>query len=162
MELVSLRCNRDFTSASSYGFGWYKYAIATQWYQFHTTDAWWFSLITVYCLNIAQKITLMTILFKRLLIDMKGLHVFTFRRQMPPMDNWTECSITSDPHYWGPNSIIGSRFTIIMGHLLKLIENKIIKFSQMLIVSSKNIWLFGNRDICSACKIGRRLRCLQH
>ena len=44
MELVSLRCNRDFTSASSYGLGWYKYAIATQWYQFHTTDAWWFSL----------------------------------------------------------------------------------------------------------------------
>ena len=46
MELVSLRCNRDFTSASSCGLGWYKYAIATQWYQFHTTDAWWFSLIT--------------------------------------------------------------------------------------------------------------------
>ena len=23
---------------------WYEYAIATQWYQFHTTDAWWFSL----------------------------------------------------------------------------------------------------------------------
>ena len=44
MELVSLRCNRDFTSASSYGLSWYKYAIATQWYQFHTTDAWWFSL----------------------------------------------------------------------------------------------------------------------
>ena len=38
MELVSLRCNRDFTSASSYGLGWCKYAIATQWYQFHTTD----------------------------------------------------------------------------------------------------------------------------
>ena len=34
MELASLRCNRDFTSASSYGL-WYKYAIATQWYQFH-------------------------------------------------------------------------------------------------------------------------------
>ena len=47
MELVSLRCNRDFTSASSYGLGWYKYAIATQWYQFHTTDAWWFSLKTL-------------------------------------------------------------------------------------------------------------------
>ena len=45
MELVSLRCNRDFTSASSYGLGWYKYAIATQWYQCHTTDAWWFSLM---------------------------------------------------------------------------------------------------------------------
>ena len=44
MELVSLRCSRDFTPASSYGLGWYKYAIATQWYQFHTTDAWWFSL----------------------------------------------------------------------------------------------------------------------
>ena len=29
MELVSLRFNRDFTS---------KYVIATQWYQFHTTD----------------------------------------------------------------------------------------------------------------------------
>ena len=38
MELVSLRCNHDFTSASSYRLGWYKYAIATQWYQFHTTD----------------------------------------------------------------------------------------------------------------------------
>ena len=46
MELVSLPCNRDFTSASSYGIGWYKYAIATQWYQFYTTDAWWFSPIT--------------------------------------------------------------------------------------------------------------------
>ena len=45
MELVSRSCNRDFTSASSYGLGWYEYAIATQWYQFHTTDAWWFSLI---------------------------------------------------------------------------------------------------------------------
>ena len=45
MELVSLRCNRDFTSASSYGLRWYKYAIVTQWYQFHTTDACWFSLI---------------------------------------------------------------------------------------------------------------------
>ena len=44
MELVSLRCNRELTSASSYGLGWYKYTIATQWYQFHTTDAWWFSL----------------------------------------------------------------------------------------------------------------------
>ena len=44
MELISLRCNRDLTSASSYGLGWYKYAIATQWYQFYTTDAWWFSL----------------------------------------------------------------------------------------------------------------------
>ena len=44
MELVSLCCNRDFTSASSYGLGWYKYAIASQWYQFHTTDAWWFFL----------------------------------------------------------------------------------------------------------------------
>ena len=48
MELVSLRCNRDFTSASSYGLGWYKYAIATQWYQFHTTDARWFSLSIKY------------------------------------------------------------------------------------------------------------------
>ena len=32
---------------SSYGLGWYKYAIATQWYQFHTTDAMWFSLIII-------------------------------------------------------------------------------------------------------------------
>ena len=46
MALVSLRFNLDFTSASSYGLGWYKYAVATQWYQFHTTDAWWFSLKT--------------------------------------------------------------------------------------------------------------------
>ena len=44
MELVSLRCNRNFTSALSYGLGWYKYTITTEWYQFHTTDAWWFSL----------------------------------------------------------------------------------------------------------------------
>ena len=43
--MTALRCNRDFTSASSYGLAWYKYAIATQWYQFHTTDAWWFSLM---------------------------------------------------------------------------------------------------------------------
>ena len=35
MKLVSLRCNHDYTSAESY---------ATQWYQFHTTDARRFSL----------------------------------------------------------------------------------------------------------------------
>ena len=29
------------------GLVWYKYAIATEWYQFHTTDAWWFSLNTL-------------------------------------------------------------------------------------------------------------------
>ena len=59
MELVSLRCNRDFTSASSYGLGWYKCAIATQWYQFHTTDAWWFSLIiTVYMIIDSDKLLL--------------------------------------------------------------------------------------------------------
>ena len=51
MEQVSLRCNRDFTSASSYGLGWCKYAIATQWYQFHTTDAWWFSLRISWCIS---------------------------------------------------------------------------------------------------------------
>ena len=43
MELVSLRWNHDFTSASSYGQDLYRYAIATQWYEFHTTDAWWLS-----------------------------------------------------------------------------------------------------------------------
>ena len=30
LEMVSLSCNREFTSASSFGLGWYKYAIATQ------------------------------------------------------------------------------------------------------------------------------------
>ena len=54
MELVSLRCNRDFTSASSYRLGWYKYAIATQWYQFHTTDAWWFSLNIFHSCGLAK------------------------------------------------------------------------------------------------------------
>ena len=49
MELVSVCCNRDFTLASSYGLGWYKYTIATQWYQFDITDAWWFSLSTMAC-----------------------------------------------------------------------------------------------------------------
>ena len=43
MELASLRCYRDLTPALSYGLGWYKYAIATKWYQFYTTDAWLFS-----------------------------------------------------------------------------------------------------------------------
>ena len=38
MELVSLSCNRVFVSAESYGLGWCKIAIATKWYQFHTTD----------------------------------------------------------------------------------------------------------------------------
>ena len=38
MELVSLSCNRVFISAESYGLGWCKFAIATKWYQFHTTD----------------------------------------------------------------------------------------------------------------------------
>ena len=31
---------------------WYKYAIATQWYQFHTTDAWWFSLMICAWINV--------------------------------------------------------------------------------------------------------------
>ena len=43
MGLVSLHYNRDFISVSSNGLGWYKYAITTQWYQFHTSDAWWSS-----------------------------------------------------------------------------------------------------------------------
>ena len=38
MKLVSLSCNRIFISAESYGLGWCKIAIATKWYQFHTTD----------------------------------------------------------------------------------------------------------------------------
>ena len=38
MELVSLSCNRVFISAESVGRGWCKIAIATKWYQFHTTD----------------------------------------------------------------------------------------------------------------------------
>ena len=63
MELVSLCCNRDFTSASSYGLGWYKYAIATQWYQFHTTDAWWFSLSIKLSKVISTKSYLSTRLF---------------------------------------------------------------------------------------------------
>ena len=42
--LVSVCCHHDFTSAWSYGHGWCNYAIVTRWYQFHTTDAWWFSL----------------------------------------------------------------------------------------------------------------------
>ena len=32
------RCNRVFISAESVGRGWCKIAIATKWYQFHTTD----------------------------------------------------------------------------------------------------------------------------
>ena len=59
MELVSLRCNRDLTSASSYGLGWYKYAIATKWYQFHTTDAWWFSLNMYMHCNLSLSATLL-------------------------------------------------------------------------------------------------------
>ena len=38
MELVSLSCNSVFISAESVGRGWCKIAIATKWYQFHTTD----------------------------------------------------------------------------------------------------------------------------
>ena len=38
MELVSLSCNRVFISAESVGRCWCKIAIATKWYQFHTTD----------------------------------------------------------------------------------------------------------------------------
>ena len=38
MELVSLSCNRVIISAESVGRGWCKIAIATKWYQFHTTD----------------------------------------------------------------------------------------------------------------------------
>ena len=38
MELVSLSCNRVFISAESVGLGWCRIAIATKWYQFHTTD----------------------------------------------------------------------------------------------------------------------------
>ena len=38
MELVSLSCNRVLISAESVGRGWCEIAIATKWYQFHTTD----------------------------------------------------------------------------------------------------------------------------
>ena len=38
MELVLLSCNRVFISAESAGRGWCIIAIATKWYQFHTTD----------------------------------------------------------------------------------------------------------------------------
>ena len=38
MELVSLSCNRVFISAESVGRDWCIIAIATKWYQFHTTD----------------------------------------------------------------------------------------------------------------------------
>ena len=75
MELVSLRCNRDFTSASSYGLGWYKYAIATQWYQFHTTDAWWFSLITTDTLVICCKYGCKFSLLNR-------LHIFQYMHKI--------------------------------------------------------------------------------
>ena len=37
MKIFEKFCNRESASASSYGLGWYKYAIATQWYQLHTT-----------------------------------------------------------------------------------------------------------------------------
>ena len=56
MELVSLRCNRELTPASSYGLGWYKYAIATQWYQFHTTHSWW-SPLNIYINIQSESIT---------------------------------------------------------------------------------------------------------
>ena len=38
MELVSLSRNRIFISSDSIGRGWCKIAIATKWYQLHTTD----------------------------------------------------------------------------------------------------------------------------
>ena len=44
-ELVLLRFNCKFTLSSSYGSCRYEYAIAIQWYQFHPTDALWFSFI---------------------------------------------------------------------------------------------------------------------
>ena len=44
MELVSLRYNRYTASSLSYGFGWYEYVVASQWYQLNTTKAWWFSV----------------------------------------------------------------------------------------------------------------------
>ena len=47
MKLVSLQLDCDFISASSYGLTWYWYAIATQQYLIHTTDAWCFSLTTL-------------------------------------------------------------------------------------------------------------------
>ena len=46
MELVSLSCKNDFTSASSYGLGCYKHAITTQWHQFHTTDGAFLLVVT--------------------------------------------------------------------------------------------------------------------
>ena len=45
MELVSMSCNRVFISAESVGRGWCKFAIATKWYQFHTTDKCGFLLM---------------------------------------------------------------------------------------------------------------------
>ena len=52
MELVSLRCDREFTPSESIGLGWYRYAIATQWFQFHTTNAWSFKINLEICFNI--------------------------------------------------------------------------------------------------------------
>ena len=37
-----LSCNRVFISAESVGWGWCKIAIATKWYQVHTTDKYGF------------------------------------------------------------------------------------------------------------------------
>ena len=77
MELVSLSCHRNFTSASCYGLGWYKYAIATQWYQFHTTDAWWFSLMNSFMYVDVFLIGTWGTNFSEILI---AIHIFSFKK----------------------------------------------------------------------------------
>ena len=39
-EQVSLGYSHYVTSTSPYGLNWYQHMIATQWYQFHTTEVW--------------------------------------------------------------------------------------------------------------------------
>ena len=45
MELILLHCIHHFTQASSYGFHWYQYSIASRWYQWHTPNKFPFSLM---------------------------------------------------------------------------------------------------------------------
>ena len=93
MELVSLSCNRVFISAESVGRGWCKIAIATKWYQFHTTDKCGFLLmqwitdqyIFVQYTKLVNKTG--TAVAKSLLFQLWQLSVTYTQYDMPPHPN---------------------------------------------------------------------------
>ena len=91
MELVLLRCNRDPTSPLSYWLGWYKSAIATRRYQFHTTDAW------RYFLGVSW-ITCKQLSTKTLFVNINGFNIENLTC-MIGIYHIHNCALLSNIHY---------------------------------------------------------------